>query len=302
MTATGPTAGLRRALTVVVPTRDRPAALAQCLDALAAQTAPAFEVVVVDDGSADAHAVAGVVAAHPAARLVVGEGRGPAAARNLGVRVARTPVVCFTDDDCRPGPDWLAALGARLAAGARVVAGPTVVAERDDPYAVAAQTITDTLLETSRDAAQGTVGFAPTSNLAAEAALLRDLPFDDGYPRAAGEDREWCDQVARRGIAIAYAPTARVEHAPALGLRGFWRQQVRYGRGAHRYHGLRRGDPTRRAPRPGPLQVRLLRAGAAQGVRIGALVALAQAATALGVAAEARDQARSRRGAPGRSG
>ncbi|HEX5367766.1 MAG TPA: glycosyltransferase, partial [Acidimicrobiales bacterium] len=41
------------AVSVVVPTRDRPGPLAACLAALEAQTAPSYEVVVVDDGSLD---------------------------------------------------------------------------------------------------------------------------------------------------------------------------------------------------------------------------------------------------------
>ena len=35
--------------------------------------------------------------------------RGPAPARNLGVSLARGDIIAFTDSDCRPTPDWLAA-------------------------------------------------------------------------------------------------------------------------------------------------------------------------------------------------
>ena len=98
------------AVSVVVPTRDRPSQLDACLAAIEAQTARSYEVVVVDDGSVDAAAVSAVVARAPHARLVRGGGRGPAAARNLGAAAARGPVLCFTDDDCRPEPGWIEAL------------------------------------------------------------------------------------------------------------------------------------------------------------------------------------------------
>jgi glycosyltransferase involved in cell wall biosynthesis len=121
-------------LSVVVPTGDRPVALARCLAALGLQTAHGLEVVVVDDASKDAAAVAAIVAA-AGARLVCAAGRGPAAARNAGARAARAPVVCFTDDDCAPAPAWAAALVERIAEGADAAAGPTRNAASHSPAA-----------------------------------------------------------------------------------------------------------------------------------------------------------------------
>lgn len=273
------------AVTVVVPTRDRPDALARCLAALAAQEAPAVEheVVVVDDASTDAPAVADVVARFPRARLVAGGGAGPAAARNRGARSARGGLLCFTDDDCRPGPRWLATMAARADEHTPVVAGPTRNGRPDDPVRAASQTITNHLVATSFDAARGTVGFAPTSNLALTAATWRAVPFDERFPLAAGEDREWCARLAAQGIAIAFEPAAWVDHHPDLDLRGFWRQQVRYGRGARHLHLAQQDAP--RLQRPG-FYLDLLRAGAAHGPTAGGLVAVAQLATAVGLAQE----------------
>ena len=91
------------AISVVVPTRDRPAALGACLAALDGQTFDEpLEVVVVDDGSDAADWIAGIVARHPNARLVRQRGAGPAAARNAGARQAGGETLCFTDDDCVP--------------------------------------------------------------------------------------------------------------------------------------------------------------------------------------------------------
>ncbi|MQA75642.1 MAG: glycosyltransferase, partial [Solirubrobacterales bacterium] len=80
-----------RRISVVVPTRDRPEALARCLAALAGQDVAGLEVIVVDDGSRDRGAVeaalggpAGPAGASPAlagarrARLLRTPGRGPA--------------------------------------------------------------------------------------------------------------------------------------------------------------------------------------------------------------------------------
>jgi glycosyltransferase involved in cell wall biosynthesis len=279
---------------VIVPTRDRPVALAACLHALTQQTAPSFEVIVVDDRSTDAAAIASVVAAVPRAQVVRGEGRGPAAARNLGAATARAPVLCFTDDDCRPAPEWIEACTVRLAAGASVVAGATHNGLAADAYAAASQTITNHLVTMSFDASGAHVGFAPTSNLACAAELHRAHPFDEHYPLAAGEDREWCARLAAQGIAITYEPKARVEHFPALSLRSFWRQQERYGRGAYRFHRAHRGGARRQ---PASFYLALVRRGFAQGPRVGALVLLAQGATAVGLLREAGSARRASRSA-----
>lgn len=268
-------------VTVVVPTRDRPDQLARCLAALDAQTATSFEIVVVDDASVDGAAVAAVAGGTARTVLVRGAGAGPAAARNLGADRARGRVLCFTDDDCRPSPGWVAALAARIDGGAVAVAGPTRNGRPDDPFAAASQTITNHLADASRDGSSGPP-FAPTSNLAVRADVFGQVRFDETFPLAAGEDREWCERLAAADHELAFEPAAWVAHHQDLSWRRFWRQQVRYGRGAHR---LRRRDAAG-LQSPG-FYLDLLRKGAGQGPRVAALVVLAQVATAVGIASEA---------------
>ena len=138
---------------VVVPTRDRLDQLVECLTALDVQTTASFEVIVVDDASRDGAGVTRLIAGFPKARLVRGDGRGPAAARNLGASSAHSAIVCFTDDDCRPSPHWLEALVRELEFGADAVAGRTLAAS-DDPFAEASQTITNHLMDASADGAR----------------------------------------------------------------------------------------------------------------------------------------------------
>jgi hypothetical protein len=72
------------------------------------------------------------------------------------------------------------------------------------------------------------------------------------------------------------ADQARLRHVPALDLRSFWRQHLRYGRAA-------RADVELKAPGP-RAAIDLVSAGFSRGPRVGALVLLAQAATLLGYA------------------
>ena len=94
------------AVSIIVPTRNRAAALQRCLSALVAQRdVGPLEIIVVDDGSIDADGVSAVVASQPLARLVRVGGGGPAAARNTGVAAASGTYVCFTDDDASLAPN-----------------------------------------------------------------------------------------------------------------------------------------------------------------------------------------------------
>ncbi|OLT14677.1 hypothetical protein BJF78_17780 [Pseudonocardia sp. CNS-139] len=271
-------------ISVVVPTRDRPDRLVRCLAALDRQTVPGLEIVVVDDASRDTLAVVRAVATAPRARLVRGEGRGPAAARNAGVAAARAPLVCFTDDDCEPVPEWAAALAATVEHGADAAAGPTRNGRPDSVFAAAAQAIATHLAEATIDPATSAMRFAPTSNLACRADVCREIPFDERYPLAAGEDRDWCARLLAAGRTLVFAPDALVRHHQELDATGFWRQQVRYGRGAYRF---RSDHGTLRRLEAPAFYAGLVRRGLADGVRAGALVCVAQAATAVGMAMEA---------------
>jgi cellulose synthase/poly-beta-1,6-N-acetylglucosamine synthase-like glycosyltransferase len=275
----------RPTVSVVVPTRDRPEQLRTCLAALADQVRPADEIIVVDDASRDPAAVRAVVTPVPAARLVVGADRGPAAARNRGVAEAAGAVICLTDDDCRPAPDWLATIVERFAhdgGTTSAVAGPSVTGNACNTFAIASQAVTSYLTASSADPVAGTVGFAPTSNLACRRELLLAVPFDERFPLAAGEDRAWCADVTRLGHRIRFEPAAIVRHDQNLDFRGYWRQQQRYGRGAYRFH---HGEGTRL--RHAAFYTGLVRAGFREGVGPGLLVMLAQVATAVGVGVEA---------------
>lgn len=188
-------------------------------------------------------------------------------------------MVLFCDDDCAPAPDWAERL-ARACPREGSAAGETLNDDHRDRVAAASQLLTSSLqrLSLRRD---GTLGFAPTSNLAVSRELLERVRFDETFPLAAGEDREWCARAAAGGVGPVFVPGAVVRHRPDLGgLGGFWRQQVRYGRGAAllRARGVALAGPSRR--------LELMRSGLDEGMRVGALVTLAQVGVAVGFALE----------------
>ena len=86
--------------TVVIPAFNAASTLAQALDSVMAQTVPAREVIVVDDGSPDREDIARIVAGYGnRVTLLRQENAGPAAARNAGVRASGGTWIAFLDAD-----------------------------------------------------------------------------------------------------------------------------------------------------------------------------------------------------------
>ena len=273
-------------VSVVVPTRDRPDALARCLEALSAQTvADQLEIIVVDDGSSSPAAVTSVVERHRAT-LIRRSGAGPAAARNAGARAASGTYLCFTDDDCAPEQDWAKHLVNALREGADAAGGHTVPSR--GPLAEASETIARAPVRVLA-VDDASVTFSPSNNLACTKSVFQASPFDERYPNAAGEDREWCARLIAAGRTLRYVPAARIRHHQELDLQRFLRQQVRYGEGAFRFR--RRGDRTRRLEAPS-FYLGLARRGFGRGFVVGVLVCIAQVATAVGFARAALAQRR----------
>ena len=92
-------------VTVVVPTRDRPALLADALTSVGAQEWRAARTIVVDDGSADPLRPPSGAAVELLRRPQPG---GVAAARNRGLERVETEWVAFLDDDDLWAPAKLA--------------------------------------------------------------------------------------------------------------------------------------------------------------------------------------------------
>lgn len=195
-------------VSVVVPTSGRPALLARCLGALSNQTLERdrYEVLVVDDGPGDE--ARPIVEAFrggggPVVRYVSsGGGRGPAAARNAGWRLAKGRVVAFTDDDCVPARSWLAAGLDRLADGNVHGAWGRIIVplgERPTDY--------------ERDAAGlQRAEFATANCFCLREALVESGGFDERFTSAWREDSDLFFTLLERGSPLVYAPGAIVIH------------------------------------------------------------------------------------------
>lgn len=102
-----PESPLFKSLSVIIPTYNRKDLLAKALEGYLGQSSPHFihELLVVDDGSTDdtESMVREFSGRSPIMiRYLRQANKGPAAARNLGIREARSSIVLFTDSDIVP--------------------------------------------------------------------------------------------------------------------------------------------------------------------------------------------------------
>jgi GT2 family glycosyltransferase len=210
---------------VIVPTYGRPDDLARCLDALGAQRLAFDEIVVAT--RTDDPVSASVARASPTACTVLElEAHGVLAAMIAGTKVTAADVVCFTDDDAVPPPDWLERLDAALGVGA-LVGG---VGGRDDilgerGVALDAPRTSDVGRVTwyGRHVGAHHLGAGPPRDVAflkgVNAAYRRQaLGLPRGL-RGAGAQAHFEIAVGRyaraQGYRLVYDPQISVEHYPA---------------------------------------------------------------------------------------
>ncbi|MEL7104748.1 MAG: glycosyltransferase [Pseudomonadota bacterium] len=223
-------------VSIIIPSYNRPDRLRRCLDALTRQDGGPYEIIVVDDGSPDP--LAPICAAFgDQVRCLRQDNAGPAKARNTGARASRAEVLAFTDDDCQPEPGWVTGLLARHAGQKDALVGGHVVnLLTDNIYSASSQTLCDFLYD-HFGAAEGTIPFFTSNNMACDRQRFLDLGgFDETFPLAAAEDRDFGMRWGEAGGRLVYAPEAIVGHAHEMTLARFLRQHSNYGKGARHLH------------------------------------------------------------------
>lgn len=210
--------GLRLApshLSVVVPTRDRPAMLDVCLQSLRAALADSDELLVVDSASKDPE-VANVALRHGAIYVRCDE-PGASRARNEGWTRAAFPLVAFVDDDVRVSVGWASALRGVVADHPEVA---FVTGKVDLPPGLGA-TERPVAVKLDLEPAQldgSTVGvFGHSANLAVRRDVLQAVDgFDEllgaGGRFRAAEDNDLFDRLVAAGFTGRYEPAVDGYH------------------------------------------------------------------------------------------
>jgi GT2 family glycosyltransferase len=205
-------------ITVGVATCGRPDGLARCLRALAAQSAPPAEVIVVDQAPSEEARAAVEACGLSDARYLEQPRLGLSASRNLALRSAREAVLAVTDDDCEADPSWVAALAAAFerTPPPEAVTGPVLPLGPGSPgmFAISLRQ-SDTPVDHSGRVIPWSVGSG--GNFAARVSVLRDRGGWDerlgtGSKGQAAEDADLFYRLLKAGAVVRYDPAVIVRH------------------------------------------------------------------------------------------
>jgi glycosyltransferase involved in cell wall biosynthesis len=214
---------------VVIPVYNDWLPLEHCLRSLARQmNAPSFEVLVVDDGSAEAapEFIRKWASRYPLA-LLRQTHAGIPTARNLGIRNSKGKVLLFMDADCKLEANGIAALSSAIACSPnqdcfqlRLIGNRANLVGRAEDLRL--MTFQNHMLQ-----ADGCVRYLNTAGFAIRRATTNvgtDL-FDPSALRA--EDTLLLVDLMQTGNLPLFVPAAIVEHAIPLSLMECLRKDIR---------------------------------------------------------------------------
>jgi glycosyltransferase involved in cell wall biosynthesis len=183
---------------VVIPVYNRAQLLRRALASVLAQTCGDFEIVVVDDGSADNPKAVVDAAADARVRCLRQENRGGGAARNAGIDAARGSFVAFLDSDDEYLPGHLAALKTVLDGSCNTAAYARIVVDRGNGRTILKPPRAPKPGEHMATYLMAERGFVPTITLAVETAVARRVRYHENL--SAAEDTDFAVRLFLDGV------------------------------------------------------------------------------------------------------
>lgn len=216
-------------VSVVVPVLNGAASLRRVLVALLAEgRGRPFEIIVIDDGSADGSIAIADDLRDGAIRILAGSRRGAAAAINLGLHAARFPVVAQVDQDVVVEAGWLIRLLEALAIDG--VAAAQGWYATDPSASVIARVMALDLEQRYERIREGGTDHVCTGNVVwRRDAIDRIGGLDEtlGY----GYDNDLSYRLVAAGYRLVICPRARSLHQWRDGWIDYLRQQYGFGYG-----------------------------------------------------------------------
>jgi glycosyltransferase involved in cell wall biosynthesis len=208
---------------VIIPCRNGARTVGESVRSALAQTLPAAEVIVVDDGSTDGSAG---VARAAGARVVASAAGSSGGARNVGMAAASGDAYAFLDCDAAVSPNWLERAAVHLARDMRIFGvGGRIANGRSGRWGEL-----DYYLDHSEwiRGEPGPRETFPTMAVVYRFDVVAGLRFEEA---SYGEDTTFARAaLGKRGV-LWFDPEIVITHSPErLDFRSFWAKQVNNGR------------------------------------------------------------------------
>lgn len=216
-------------VSIIIPARYAINTIGQTIQsALNATNHHNIEIIIVNDGL---HKATSQLAFKYPVKVIKGNGRGPAAARNIGVRSSSGEILIFLDADCRVLPGWLSAhleannrYGGLLAVGGSICLEPSALFwARCDHYC--------SWYNVNPYKESTWVPNHPAANLSVSRSTFQHIGFfKEGLPIAGvHEETEWEGRLLCLGGRIRFEPRAAVWHVDRNSFNTYMKHNYRWG-------------------------------------------------------------------------
>lgn len=241
-------------ISVVIATCNRINNLKSCLGSCLEQKATTedFEIIVVNDGSVDGTAeFLQSMSANDMFRFVNQSNAGVAVARNVGIGIAASGIIAFTDDDCIVPPDWIETIlnyWDKADDDIAGIGGPldTVTSDNDSfvsqylayidefNYIPVLKAGLVRPVHVSRLTGREIVPYLRTSNASFRKSCLLEVGgFSSAFQKPGGEDPDLCYRMLAKGYRFHFMPDLVVQHVSRESMKAYFNSLGNYVRGEY---------------------------------------------------------------------
>ena len=214
---------------VIIPAKDAADFIQVCINSLKNQEEYQFndqyEIILVDDGSTDNTAD---IAEACGVKVIRQMNKGPAASRNIGVRIAKGKIVLFTDADCIPTSNWIFQMLKPFEDTAVVGVKGAYYCKEKNPVARFVQQEFE--FKYQKMARRDKIDFIDTYSAAYRRdVFIENFGFEEAFPVPSVEDQEFSFRLAGKGYKLVFEPSARVYHRHDLSILEYFRRKFSIG-------------------------------------------------------------------------
>ncbi|ABB23844.1 glycosyltransferase [Pelodictyon luteolum] len=218
-------------VSVIIPSFNEEDSIAQCIESALALDYPAYEIIIVDDGSRDL--TLPIIERYDVSVIRLRTNRGKVEALNRGIEKAKGEIIFFTDSDSSLDPKVLRYLVAGFSDDTVGAVAGMVLPKRHNSYLLRMQTIEyiygQSIIKKAQLKSGGAVSICPGPATAFRRSVLLET---GGYRnRTLAEDFDITLEMMELGYRAVYEPRAVSYTSAMTGWKGLRKQRIRWSRG-----------------------------------------------------------------------